>query len=947
MDCMVNCIATEADCVRYNSHTPGVNPHVDPYLCSRCPISACAACEHHDAEGAATCKRCFVSFAGIGGSEGKWTECVIWDQNIVKVATLVFSVILVFFTLLLVVTTAVGALKTFKLSSTRGSNGTSGQPLLGRSRSSVAEDKRHNIVAIQQGLQHSIMSSIKFSSLIGQFRKKNGKKRAWLQILVSVCRDNETLNDMGIGLQLFFNTQCFLIAVAFITWIVARFQGPTPEARLASKISGGWCPSQPMDLMNGLLEESPRISLAENNRIACLVLWLILLFASWGFHYYQSTFISNYDRATHSAEDYTLRLTGVPENYTSERRLKHLLERELRMDGKIHGVCICYDINDRQERLEEMLENMTEYDTWQNQWCPRNFCIPDLEDRIKQDGDDFRDLIKESKLKSTGEVYVCFKKQRDMVQVQEERRGIRKAIFELTDEEQMDSLLTAGHFAQRRKTLSKSCLKVDPEEFVAIDSTFSEPSGIRFWAFGGKGDRSRKWMPLRMFVYIGIYSIVAQLFYSSMIRPWQDNFIEGAASSGAVAIVGKLVILLNFAIQTLVMVDVEHQDFTYVSDIDQRTFLWNTLLLVITNAYVIMQECYREGMRWNLRHPSPTTDPEAWWHWQRHWFQGSRIEGEVGNSLAEVMTEQILMLYVIGEVANVLGPVMFYWVALRGVYVWKIGGDGSRFQELLRAMLPKSRSQTQHCHVTAREAEKAQILMPLLLWMEYTYVVVFAWMAFCTFFLASDMGSTVCGLLFVFSVLFYIWQRFVMLWMYGKATYDSEDSYKAFIHVWGFVLGILPPMSVWWSYRLNEIIEMNFVILMMVLVFLVVVLVYQYGIVFIGWEVGNRYEAVDTFEGGEDPGYASIMDTHGYSWWNLNPIYVLKCRYCPNEPQYEVHAEELLKEQWPSYFQSRGFFELGKEFRHEQRESWEQRHSAGAKSEIRNPLVSSTMSFEG
>eukprot|EP00429_Kryptoperidinium_foliaceum_P040957 CAMPEP_0176182236 /NCGR_PEP_ID=MMETSP0120_2-20121206/93373_1 /TAXON_ID=160619 /ORGANISM="Kryptoperidinium foliaceum, Strain CCMP 1326" /LENGTH=624 /DNA_ID=CAMNT_0017520479 /DNA_START=34 /DNA_END=1908 /DNA_ORIENTATION=- len=596
--------------------------------------------------------------------------------------------------------------------------------------------------------------------------------------------------------------------------------------------------------------------------------------------------------------------------------------------------------------IEEMIEHITEHDTLMNGWSSERTCTPHLEDKVAGDAEKFRNLLLEGKLRNSGEAYVVFSRQVDMVQVQEERRGIRKAAFAFGADDggaiqngadrgasdvSPEFVLITSTQAEPEKGADRGASDVSPE-FVLITSTQAEPASIRFYEYAVSKAVSN-WnnnvkMPIRMIIYIGLYTVAAQLFYSSMVRPWQDNLIEGAEGSGAVNLIGKLVILFNFAIQTMVMIDVEHfGKFKYLADVDQRTFLWNTLLLVITNLYLMMQECYRSSLRWNIMPPDLAKHPEAWWEWRRTWFQATKVEGEVAERLAALMSEQIMMLYIIGEVANVIAPVAFYWFALRAIFVWNLGGDNSRVQRLLRSMLPEHGGEDKSPRVTARVAERAQILVPLLLWMEYTYIVVFAWMALFTLFLATDEGSAVCRLLVGFSVIFYIWQRYVMLWLYGKATYDTEKSYQAFIRVWGCVISILPPVAVWWSYRLGDIKEESFTYMVMAMIFALAALIYLYGLWTIEWFVGSRYDSVDDFVGGKDPGYTEVMESECYSWWNTNPVYVLKSRFCPEQPGYEVHRPEAQELLWPERQRRKGFFELGKFFRHEDKESWMQKHS--------------------
>merc|ERR1719330_1665421 len=129
--------------------------------------------------------------------------------------------------------------------------------------------------------------------------------------------------------------------------------------------------------------------------------------------------------------------------------------------------------------------------------------------------------------------------------------------------------------------------------------------------------------------------------------------INEAESVQSVKLIGQVLTLFNVAIQTLVMIDCEKAGFLLWATVDRITFLWNTFLLLVTNAYVLLQECFREGVRWNLTPPGQDNS-DAWWEWQRISFQSARIEKEVGDSLVSVMTDQIMMLYVLGEVANVL-----------------------------------------------------------------------------------------------------------------------------------------------------------------------------------------------------------------------------------------------------------------------------------------------------
>merc|ERR1712032_311549 len=91
--------------------------------------------------------------------------------------------------------------------------------------------------------------------------------------------------------------------------------------------------------------------------------------------------------------------------------------------------------------------------------------------------------------------------------------------------------------------------------------------------------------------------------------------------------------------------------------------------------------------------------------------------------------------------------------------------------------------------------------------------------------------------------------------------------------------------------------------------YIVSLLIYVVGLQLIGMFRSRREE-----EDFDDPGFKAFMEKRLYSWWNANPIYVLKNRYWENEPGYELIDSDKC---WPSKFARKGFFENGKEFRHE------------------------------
>jgi len=463
----------------------------------------------------------------------------------------------------------------------------------------------------------------------------------------------------------------------------------------------------------------------------------------------------------------------------------------------------------------------------------------------------------------------------------------------------------------------------DELQMMQVNLSRDEPAGLRFYKMQATQEQNRVErikISLRQVLWIMIYMIVAQLFYSYLIKPWNVLGIEDAEHQAAgVQVVSKIVLLLNFAIQTAVMVDIEDANFVRMSRIDMITFIWNTILLVATLGYTMAQTCHKSGFRLHLLPRPFNEDP----FYSRDLVHAVKSEIDVVYSMKDVFIDQTLMLYILGEVGNVIAPVIINFLALRWIYILNIGGSHtSGVQRVLRSIMPKMK---RHDTVTPREAEKAQSLAPFALWMEYSYIIVFPFIAFPAMFFVGP-SRTVSKWLVGFSIIFFIWQRYVMVWLYRKVRYDGTDTYTAFIVMWGFVISLCSASWAWWSYRLGSIMRLDLTVCIMVGSYALALLVYWAGILVIDWIYGFKHDKqLDEFASGQDPGYASLVEFWGLSWWNLNPIYVLKQRYCPETPGFEVHTADV--KCWPSWSSSQGWYEVGKSYRHRKVEAGTHRAS--------------------
>lgn len=160
-----------------------------------------------------------------------------------------------------------------------------------------------------------------------------------------------------------------------------------------------------------------------------------------------------------------------------------------------------------------------------------------------------------------------------------------------------------------------------------------------------------------------------------------------------------------------------------------------------------------------------------------------------------------------------------------------------------------------------------------------------------------------------------------MTWLYAKTAYDDDKTYQNFIHIWGFVLSMLPPAYFWWAWRLGELHNLSIVILLGVLTYGLTFLIYHLGILQIDrWSANVFSETIDDDDGDiEKDFYNAIIRPYQRSIWSMNPVYVLKQRYCPDLSGHEIHKDVQC---WPERMKFQGFVEIGKSFRHFSRSSF-------------------------
>eukprot|EP00928_Gymnodinium_smaydae_P007876 TRINITY_DN12815_c0_g2_i1.p1 TRINITY_DN12815_c0_g2~~TRINITY_DN12815_c0_g2_i1.p1 ORF type:complete len:1056 (-),score=243.01 TRINITY_DN12815_c0_g2_i1:85-3012(-) len=948
--CSATCRISREECRRHNVRaTWYVNATLagvaqERYVCHECPIKGCERC----ASDGETCERCFPSFTLTSGS------CIImYEQAVLDIVIFCASLVLVIF-LFLVCTTygmQVFVLKGVSMATStfrKGLQGLQGgseflqassDRELGDSNATEEEKKEEEaekklgltgydeqdelsedeedegglvgdtqvmergfvvaergFVMEAEGLGQRLLSDIRESEGVGEISKKQRKvnsraiqhglyfaKRssvmAGLGGWTDMCSRSSVTADVGVGLPLFFNFQGFLLLVSLIVYaamyVFETQFGFTNEIQWLQSEDKAKCSNgYGLELIKKHANEY-----AFAMAITCLILWLILLPLSWAFAVFQfKVTMREFDRRANTFEDYSVKLKNLPRTLTSERRLQEIVEEKLQAQGKLHGVCLTYDVQTPklEARLREMIENLVQMDDLDRGWCTPLYSRPreELEAAIEQDRADFIGMLERRELQNSGEGFLVYKRQRDVKVMLQVYRGI-----------ELDKEVFEQEFGQLDD--SKQDYYVMP-----LRGTMTEPPGVEWYNYNQPiQKRVGVWLLLHAgsIGMFGFFGWCSYLFYQYMMVPYLDAGSPPDQNDMSLQILGNFVGVINAGIQAAIQGGAAFVGYTRAHSTDRTIFRLNTVVVALNIATQMFFFAYRGGFVRLLGH------------------SGARsldLEAQFASNIKVIMVPNMFFVqYLLNEFFTALLPSTLSFVVLKMIYELQTGAMCIR-QMLLNLLPFQPKSITR---LTGRDAELNMRLPQLLMSLEYSFAIVYPAAAFSIVFLFTDQMTEMTSGLVLFAIFFYVYQRFCSLWMYRMTIHDSPVCFQAAMSAWGLVVSIFPTASVWWLWRLNLIPYILGNILLPATFFACSSL-HQYGLD----NIDSFMTKLGVFEdvcAEDDPGVEGMMKARGYTWWNVNPVYVLKNRYCPDLPGYECLGKDVRC--WPegndvpeSYYES-------------------------------------------
>jgi len=843
--CLAKCVNSVSDCMVTDPHASLIhrNGQTNRTVCRACPLDFCRHCSQDG-------QRCKGCYEGFNLNNGKCENG--WEKTINLCTNVVLAIIGI---LLAVSVLAFLSFAVWNKCRHKGDDGRLRASLIGLAEGSGRALKDVNASIIKRAIHIARQSNSALS-------------------LFALCRQDKRVGELGPGFVLFHHTQIFLIMVSFIAFAAALWAKKYSEIEAIYTWIGNEHYSKCDENITHHMDEI-RDNYASVMSWTCLILWIVLILASWVFSWWCVQKVQKYfDKIQLTNVDYTLHITGLPECVTSERFLKDELTKKFNVE--IVGVSIGYRIptRDQKNKIQEMISRIVMDGDIQN----GHYYLPEtdqetLTENLQKDEKCLKEML-EKDLRGSGEAWVTCSKTQDLQLVAQTRCG-----FDLNLK---DFLKDNG---------------AEVPKIVSISASIHEPQGINFFNLG---------TPSRIIVYnvacltmqaiimFLVFCLCSYWFYDVLLKRYIDADSNPDEDDWALQIVGGLIGICNAVIQIVVQGNAEEVGFSSIDALDTTIFVFNVTVVALNTFTQVFFFAWRGEFARNIKDSS---------------MHSLRLEIEtMRNVNAMLVPNQFFVQYVLNELLCTIPVALVSAICMWLFYVWEIKFGVRKLIASLGISLDSDM-------LNAREAEVAICFPPFMLSLEYTFLIVFPMIAFVALFFVTDRADWIFFGLFVFAVFFYLYQQFINVHFVQKTMHDSAMCFRACMVCWGLVLNMPAAAFVWWRWRagsLPDVVGLPCAFCFYAVGFLL------YMVVLDKLNVFGHGLSIESHTEGDKKFIDHMNDSMPYTWWNTNPIYVLKCHHCPNHPGHECIQDELVgvKCIWPEHFTVPGFVEPGKAFRH-------------------------------
>eukprot|EP00930_Biecheleria_cincta_P023955 TRINITY_DN17219_c0_g1_i1.p1 TRINITY_DN17219_c0_g1~~TRINITY_DN17219_c0_g1_i1.p1 ORF type:complete len:1084 (-),score=132.54 TRINITY_DN17219_c0_g1_i1:296-3262(-) len=802
-------------------------PDAKAKLCTKCELIGCKVCAS-----STRCQKCFDNFALKDG------VCSLYlDENGASTITLYVLILLI----VLLLATAF----TYRC-------------CLG-SRSPYADE---NMLSILEARRHRHLMKVQNWDLTTEHHP-----RSFYDLFFNLHQKN----ILGVGLPLYYNNIALMLVVCSVSagalFLLYRQPGlsdllPLNEVDQGRAIARAFLASaaEPAILFSPMARcsrQAPKIiedtmrTFAERSFYILAGLFCIVFILTLIHGYRQIKYSQWFDSVNADMSDFALLMTGVPENMTDEVQMKNWLSQRLAdiLPGgtSVHGVSIAYNYADIRQQVESMLlrlcksrEMKLDTHVSAEEGVPGTQAVETqlLED-LAGDQKTASDWFNSGRIRSTGRVFVVF-----------------------------------SHSAARVKVFqawqSKPDLLQHPDNKSVVPSlelVANEPVSI-FWENQHVSQADINSNAACSILKVGFFfmaiNVLVVMPYNYFVV-WPFTLAGQNACGPFQTIAGMLLGIVNALIGALIYGGASSVGFRNKDRFDTFILVSNTGIQLV-NTYVNFALCAWASSRTtsgSMNLLDQITDSD-----------GHSLESVIVQSIYKMLVPGMLFVnYLMGLVLANMLPFVQHNLVSKIIYVWRALPDCLLYA--LKVILPWAPGDIDS--YPRFNAEKALMAQEVPLGWDYFAFIVFPTTAFLMMACVSTFVWKTFMAMVVWSVFYYVWSRFMHLRVQSVSYYSTTlldctmwimwalptSALAASTFIWGLRSGILLP-----DYNPGmKLVALLCVSILAGLLWIVAYLVFVHPF---RWRVAPESNNVTVDD---------VFRHKTYSWYNCNPVYVLKCAY--------------------------------------------------------------------
>lgn len=766
---MIQCVAAE-DCVEKRPELPFADPTT--MECASCGVQACRRCRRQ-----LHCDECFPEF--VLNAAG--TTCVLSLDTQPWIHYTLYAV-----GFLLVVLVCIMCFWSL----------VKGFP----------EHSAANQEALRRARQHRHLVKVQEWCLEGKLTR--------LRRRYPLLFDLHNNDILGVGVGLFYNSLCFLMLVAVITFLVTKWV--YARSAVSQILSRRESDERSLPLLDNLvpmvmwnISMSPALVLSplsscglsdtlnieealgqfsKDNFLTLFVLYVVLFLMSLAYACFQVRFSKRYDKKNCTMSDFAVFLDGLPPDVVDEEVLKKWFEAEV-VDSlgetiQVVGVSICYEYAPVADRVEEALGRLLErreVDLGLLDWELTSAAVQGK--TPEEDAAELRkmaamwfDPASEERLRSCGKAFVVFDTvgERDRV-AQHFEHGEGTMIFQ--------------HFAA--------------EHVVHVSAEKEDPVSV-YWVHMGVDHSSRVKRISFAFFKVVVFIAAAQWFVwipfaSTCIWPYAAL---GTHARGIVfALAGTLLGNVNMVLCILIFNTAFGLGFARKHGLDTFIFWCNTVLTFANTCINIINMVLRVQASRNQSRDDEDSTPSGCVLNISNFTEFTRQLGFAKGIYELISPGMFFIGYLLGPIMGGVIPYVWNTLLMKMIYVWGCWPRPLlRIFKLFLPWAPKSLD-----HYPARNAEKGLEPPEVGLGWDYQAIIVFPSICFLQlYFISPYVNKTFCDLL-LWSLFYYGYCRYMHL-RFNKAAYFSSDSINTHVTMaWGLPLSVLAGVVAAWALRAGHL----------------------------------------------------------------------------------------------------------------------------------------------